>query len=283
MARRDEEDGTIPSTSQAARPRVEAGREDLACAADLVAGAPRLVVLTGAGISTDSGIPDYRGPNGTWTRDPSAMRPGASAEAYRSDASLRARLWQNRLGAPVWAAQPNAAHESLVALERAGRLELLVTQNTDGLHLRAGQDPSLVVEVHGTVRTTACLACPAEVPTEEVLERVRAGERDPRCRAPVGDGSCGGALRVATVGFGQPVQPKALTRAAAAVRTASLLLVVGSTLNVEPVAGLVPLAAACGVPTVILNRGTTRHDALATALVDGPIGELLPRLLATGS
>ena len=161
-----------------------------------VAAATRVVALTGAGISTDSGIPDFRGPQGVWTTNPGAERK-ASIQHYLADPGVRREVWQSRLASPAWTARPNAGHRALVDLERQGRLALLVTQNIDELHQRAGNDPGLVVELHGTMRKVMCLSCGERGPMEPVLERVRAGEEDPECR------TCGGILKAATVSFGQ--------------------------------------------------------------------------------
>ena len=131
----------------------------------LVATAGSVTVLTGAGISTDSGIPDFRGPNGVWTKNPGAERT-ATLSHYLADPDVRRRAWRNRLESPAWSARPNAGHQALVALERTGRLHTLVTQNIDELHQQAGSDPALVVEVHGTVRQVKCMACGDRAPME---------------------------------------------------------------------------------------------------------------------
>jgi len=230
-----------------------------------------VTVLTGAGISTDSGIPDFRGPSGLWTRDPSAERL-SSIGAWLSDPGLRRRSWLNLLASGVLAAEPNAAHHALVSLERRGDLVLLVTQNTDGLHLKAGHDPTKVLELHGSTRLTRCRSCGASMPTVEVLERVRAGEEDPAC-------ACGGILKRTTVLFGEPLDPLALARAEGAARQCEVLLAVGTTLAVQPAAGLVPLAKNAGAAVVIVNGSETAHDRLADAVVRAPIGEALPALL----
>ena len=150
--------------------------------------ARRLVVLTGAGISTESGIPDFRGPQGVWTRNPEAEKQ-STIQHYVADPEVRRRAWQSRLDSPAWGAQPNAGHRALVALERRGKLDTLITQNIDGLHQAAGSSPERVVEVHGTMREVVCLACGERAPMERALARVRAGEEDPPCR------TCGGILK----------------------------------------------------------------------------------------
>jgi NAD-dependent deacetylase len=155
--------------------------------------AQRVVVLTGAGISTDSGIPDFRGPQGVWTKNPGAERR-ATIDNYLQDPEVRRRSWQDRLDSAAWKAEPNAGHRALVVLERRGKLHTLITQNIDGLHQRAGTDPERMVEIHGTIHWTVCMSCGDRRPMSEVLERVKAGEPDPPCLAPSGATSCGGIL-----------------------------------------------------------------------------------------
>jgi NAD-dependent deacetylase len=237
-----------------------------------LAAAARVVVLTGAGISTDSGIPDFRGPQGVWTKDPMAEKT-ATIHHYVSDPEVRKAAWRGRESSPAWTAEPNAGHRALVELEATGRLHALLTQNVDGLHLAAGTSPELLVEVHGTIREVVCLDCDDRAPMERALARVRAGEEDPPCR------SCGGILKSATVSFGQNLDPHDILRAEAAARTTDLLLAVGSTLAVYPINEVVPVAKASGARVVILNGGPTAMDHLADALVTGPIGELLPALI----
>lgn len=239
----------------------------------LVAGAARVVVLTGAGISTDSGIPDYRGPNGVWTKDPSAEKT-ATLSHYLGDPEVRKRSWRNRVTSPAWDAQPNAGHRALVELERRGTLHSLITQNVDELHQRAGNDPALVIEIHGTMRQVVCFACGERAPMERALERVRAGEEDPPCR------SCGGILKSDTISFGQNLDQDVLRRASEAASACDLLLAVGTSLAVHPAAGLVPLAAAAGARIVIVNAEPTPYDRIADAVLRQPISELLPRLVA---
>ncbi len=243
-----------------------------------MAKASAILVLTGAGISTDSGIPDFRGPHGVWTRDPEAEKL-SSIEHFVSDPAVRRRAWQTRLASPVDTAMPNAGHLALVELERRGTLDLLVTQNTDGLHLLAGHTPARVVEIHGTTRTAACLRCGARWPMEEVLARVRAGDTDPRCTEPADGGTCGGLVKSATISFGQPLVAEDLQRAERAAGRCDLLLAVGSTLSVYPAAALVPLAKRAGAAVVIVNGGPTDMDDLADEVVRGPISDLLPEVV----
>ena len=162
--------------------------------------ARRIVVLTGAGISTESGIPDFRGPRGVWTKNPAAEKQ-STIQHYLADAEVRKAAWRARLDSPAWSAEPNAGHRALVALERRGKLHALVTQNIDELHQRAGQSPALVVEVHGSMRRVMCWQCGRRAPMEEALARVRAGEDDPHCL------DCGGILKSDTISFGQALVP----------------------------------------------------------------------------
>ncbi len=234
--------------------------------------AERVVVLSGAGISTDSGIPDYRGPQGLWTRNPKAERL-SNIRHYLADPEVRRLAWQSRVDAPVWVAEPNDGHRALVDLQRRGKLHALLTQNVDGLHHAAGNDPELVVEVHGTMREVVCWDCEARGPMSETLDRVRAGETDPPCLA------CGGILKSATISFGQNLVAGDLERAERAAIEADLLLTVGSTLAVAPINGVVPVARRHGARIVILNGSPTEMDALADEVLLARIGETLPRLV----
>lgn len=246
--------------------------DDVSDALAVVAGAARIAVLSGAGISTESGIPDFRGPDGLWTRDPAAERM-SNLRDYVADPAVRQRSWQARLAHPVWEAEPNAAHHALVTLERAGRLHVIVTQNIDGLHQRAGSSPSLVVEVHGSMFDTVCLSCGDRRPMRAALDRVRAGEADPPCQ------ECGGILKSATISFGQQLDADVLARARDAAVTCDLMLVAGSSLAVQPAAGLVGLAARAGAPVVICNGSPTPYDRLAAFVLRGQLGSVLPELV----
>ncbi|MGI8754132.1 MAG: SIR2 family NAD-dependent protein deacylase [Acidimicrobiales bacterium] len=246
---------------------------DLTDARALVAAAKRITVLSGAGISTDSGIPDFRGPSGVWTKNPAAERTATLVD-YLNDPDVRAEAWQNRLRSPTWAARPNAGHRAVVDLERQGRLVAVLTQNIDELHQRAGNDPRLVVELHGSMRHVVCWSCGDGGPMEPTLERVRAGEVDPPCR------SCGGILKSATISFGQALDPVALDRADEAARSCDLLLAVGSTLSVHPAAGYVPVAKRSRAQVVVVNAEPTAYDHLADAVVRGSISEVLNDLVA---
>jgi len=234
--------------------------------------AERIVVLTGAGISTDSGIPDFRGPQGLWTRNPEAEKM-ATLQHYVADSEVRKRSWQVKLEGAAQRRAPNAGHRALVELERRGKLHTLITQNVDGLHQDAGSDPDRVVEIHGTLRDVVCLDCGERAPMERALARVRAGEADPACR------SCGGILKSATISFGQGLVAADLSRAERAALACDLLLAIGTTLAVFPIAGVVPIAHQAGARIVILNAERTEMDGLADAVLRGSISEILPQLV----
>jgi NAD-dependent deacetylase len=244
----------------------------LEIARGLVASAARVTALTGAGISTASGIPDFRGPNGVWTKNPKAEKV-ATLKHYLEDPEIREIAWQNRLRSPAWTAQPNAGHLAFVELERRGSLHALITQNIDELHQRAGNDPDRVIEVHGTMFTSVCWGCGDKLPMEVVLERVRAGESDPPCL------QCGGILKSDTISFGQALVPEVIARALAAAEACDLFLAVGSTLSVFPAANTVPRAKAAGAKVVIVNGGPTEMDRFADVVVQGDISEVLPLLV----
>lgn len=239
----------------------------------ILAGAERVTVLTGAGISTDSGIPDFRGPNGVWTKNPKAERT-SNIEYYVRDPEVRRLAWQGRIAWMEREVEPNPGHLALVDLERSGRLHQLVTQNIDGLHQAAGSDPDLIVEVHGTMRDVVCLSCGDRRPTGPVLDRVRAGDPDPVCEI------CGGMLKSATISFGQNLVPEDLDRADRAARECDVLLAVGSTLSVFPVAAMVPMAHQAGAKIVIVNGSSTEMDGLADVVVVGSISDVLPAIVA---
>jgi NAD-dependent protein deacetylase/lipoamidase len=246
--------------------------ELISMAAERVAAATRVTVLTGAGISTDSGIPDFRGPNGVWTKNPAAERT-STLQNYLADPDVRRAAWRIRVDAPTWRAQPNAGHAAIVGLQEEGRLHAVVTQNVDELHQRSGVDPDRVIEVHGTAWWTRCWDCRDRRPMAETLERVRAGEDDPPCMV------CGGILKSDTISFGQALVPEVIDRAMRVSEECDVLLAVGSTLSVYPAASCVPVARAAGAYVVIVNAGPTEMDRLASVLLTGQIGEILPVLV----
>ena len=233
--------------------------------------ARRVVILTGAGISTDSGIPDFRGPQGVWTKNPAAEKM-SDIRYYVADREVRKAAWQARMEHAAWAATPNAGHMALVALERRGKLHALVTQNIDGLHQRAGNSPERVIEVHGTVHNVVCLDCGWKGPMQETLDRVRAGEEDPPCR------ECNGMLKSDTISFGQSLIPEVLERAANAAQQCDVLISVGTSLQVYPIAGMVPTAKAGRARVIIMNAQPTPFDNIADAVLGGSISEILPKI-----
>ena len=249
--------------------RVEAARS-------WVVASSRLVALTGAGISTDSGIPDFRGPQGLWTKDPKAEKL-SNIHYYVSDPEVRRLAWKGRLEHPAWRATPNAAHRALVEVERRGQLHALVTQNIDGMHQRAGSSPERVIEVHGTVHDAVCLQCDWRGPMQAVLDRVRAGEEDPPCTR------CGGILKSATISFGQPLVPEVIARAMQAAEDADVIVAIGTSLQVYPVAGMVPAARDAGARIIIVNAEPTPFDGIADAVVAIPIGAALPAICGVES
>ena len=235
--------------------------------------ATTVVALTGAGISTESGIPDFRGPDGVWTKNPDAEKT-ATLQHYMADPEVRRRAWQNRLRSEIWSAAPNAAHAALVELERKGRLHTLVTQNIDGLHHRAGQTPGIVVEIHGNVREAKCMSCGWRGPMDLVLARVAAGEDDPPCE------HCGGILKSATISFGENLVPEDLDRSQAAAARAEVFLAIGTSLTVYPAAGLPEIAIRNGARLVVMNAQETPFDLVADAVVRERLGAVLPALVA---
>ena len=247
---------------------------DLTLAIDTLRPARAIMVFTGAGISTDSGIPDFRGPEGLWTKvDPDDFH----IDRYQASSELRQRGWQMHLDGELWGARstvaPNSGHTAIKRLADAGRLAGVVTQNVDGLHRETGLDHDLVAELHGNVRECHCLGCESVWPTEEVLSWVEAGDLDPTCP------SCGGLVKTTTVMFGEMLPEEELSKAMLFLAMADAVLVVGSTVAVWPASDVVFRAADRLLPIVILNRGVTEADHLATVKLDAGIGEVLPDLV----
>ena len=233
--------------------------------------ATRIVILTGAGISTESGIPDFRGPQGVWTRDPQAEKL-SEIRYYVADPEIRRKSWQSRLDHPAWTALPNAGHAAIAELERRGKLHALITQNIDGLHQKAGNSAARVIEVHGTVHGVVCLSCGWKGPMQAALARVRGGESDPACA------HCGGILKSDTISFGQALLPAVIDRAMRVASEADLFVSIGTSLQVYPIAGAVSVAKSAGARVVIVNAQPTPFDGIADAVLGGAIGETLPRL-----
>lgn len=235
----------------------------------------RVLVFTGAGLSTESGIPDFRGPDGLWTKvDPDDF----TIQKYFANRELRVEKWRMNLEGHLWGArspvQPNQGHAAIVALHRAGRLIGVVTQNVDGLHHKSGLDDEVVAELHGNVRGSRCLDCEARWPTETVLGWVEHGEEDPRCP------ECGGLVKTDVVMFGESLPEHELDKASTMLAMADSILVVGSTVSVWPAAEIVVRGAHMALPIVVINRGPTDADRLATVKIDAGIGEVLPDLVA---
>jgi NAD-dependent deacetylase len=242
---------------------------------DWLRGARRICVLTGAGISTDSGIPDYRGPNGLWTRDPDAEKL-VTLGYYLADPEIRRRSWLMRQALQDADPQPNAGHAALVDLERQGRLRALITQNIDGLHQAAGSSPERVLEIHGTVHEVVCVGCGDRTAMSAALARVAAGEPDPACLV------CGDVLKSATVYFGQLLDEGVVEACTGGAADCDVFLAVGTSLQVWPAAGLADIAVGAGARLVVVNAEATPFDAVADLVVRTPISEALPRLLAPG-
>lgn len=248
--------------------------EELEKAVEVLRTVDRITVYTGAGISTESGIPDFRGPDGLWTKvDPDDF----TIDRYVRNRDIRVRGWRMHAAGELWGArssvQPNRGHHAIVDLYRAGRLAGCVTQNVDGLHLVSGLPPSMVAEVHGTVRRVICLGCKASWPTEDVLQRVDAGEEDPSCP------QCGGILKTSTVMFGEVLPAEEMAKAWEFAHNGQAVLVVGSTVGVWPAAEIPMTMAQEGKPMVIVNRGPTEADLFATVRIDGSAGDVLPPLV----
>jgi NAD-dependent deacetylase len=232
-----------------------------------------IAVLTGAGISTDSGIPDFRGPQGVWTKNPVAEL-NANYRDYMSSPEARGRAWLARRDNPAWFAEPNPGHRALADLERAGRAVRILTQNIDRLHQKAGSSARKVLELHGNMFEVICVDCGARSTMRETLDRVAGGEPDPPCRG------CGGILKSATVMFGQSLEPDVIGQAAIFAQACAIFIAVGTSLRVQPAAGLCEVAVRAGADLVIVNNEPTPYDALASEVVREPISESLPRIVA---
>jgi len=249
--------------------------DQITFARQLIENATAITVLTGAGISTDSGLPDFRGPNGLWTKNPEAEKASNIAN-YVNEPAVRRANWALRAEGKLWAnVHPNVGHKALLPLQERGVLHTLITQNVDELHQLSGIDPDRVVEIHGTTRKAGCLDCSYRTTMNAVLDRVRAGEEDPDCP------ECGGLMKSATISFGQALVPEHLSRAQQAADEADLLLAIGSSLTVNPIASVVPRARRGGAALVIVNGEPTPFDGIADVVVEGSISDVLPML--TGS
>lgn len=233
---------------------------------------PLVAILSGAGISTDSGIPDYRGPQGLWRKDPEAEKL-VTYDYYMNDPNIRRKSWQMRRNSPTWDARPNPAHEAVAQLEKSGKPVRVITQNVDGLHQLAGVPDRKVLELHGSSRTVMCTRCEAGSTMAQALERVEAGEDDPDCL------ECGGILKSGTIMFGQALDPEVLGQAVGVAKACDVFVAVGTSLQVQPAASLAEIAVDHGARLIIVNAEPTPYDELADELVREPIGESLPALL----
>ncbi len=245
-------------------------QEQLQDAAELLQEARKIVVLTGAGISTESGIPDFRSPGSPWLEQPPVSYPDFLAKA-----EARQQYWQSRrdLSGQVSLAQPNAAHYALAELERRQLLLGIITQNFDGLHQDAGNAPERVIELHGTSREAACTLCGARSSMQELQARIDRGELDPQCTL------CGGYLKSATILFGQRIPVDVLARAKELATGCDLFMVVGSSLKVSPAANLPRLALKNEVPLIIVNLVATPLDSYADVVIQEQAGLVLPQLV----
>jgi len=235
-----------------------------------IAQARSVVAFTGAGISTESGIPDFRSPNGVWARN----RTIYFDEFVRNEQD-RIEYWRQKVESwpDMRDARPNAGHLAFVDLARQGKLKAMITQNIDGLHQRSGLDPALVLELHGTTTEACCLQCADRIPTDEAVERVQSGEQAPRCR------HCGGLLKPATVSFGQSMPQDVLRKAEEEAVSCEVFMAVGSSLVVHPAAGLPLLAKRGGARLIIINRTKTPLDEMADLVVNDEIGKVLPAMV----
>ena len=237
---------------------------------ELLAGARRVLVFTGAGISTASGIPDFRGPQGIWRQ-----RQPVYFDEFMSSEAKRIEYWEYKAEghALFRAARPNATHHAVARLEELGRLEAVVTQNIDGLHQKAGTSPGRLHEIHGTNRFVECVSCKERSEPGPHVKRFGETGRAPVC-------SCGGFLKFATISFGQALEPHVIEASVGAARNADLVVAMGSTLAVHPAATIPLVAVERGVPYVVINRGGTDHDGIATLRLEGDVAALFPPAVA---
>ncbi len=240
-------------------------------AAALLTGCKRILMFTGAGISTESGIPDFRGPSGVWK---TASPDDFTLSNYVANTEFRWAAWERRFASPLRDAEPNAAHRAVADLWRSGRMIGYITQNIDGLHQAAGLPTEAIVELHGNTDGIRCIECGTKADTKQVEERWRGGDADPSCEV------CGGILKTTVIYFGEMLPERALTTAAVWTANADAVIVVGSSLSVYPAAGIPLEVAATGAPFVIVNDGPTELDDVAAVRLGGRAGEVLPSLVA---
>jgi len=249
-------------------------QSDLERGRAVLGSARKVLFLTGAGVSTDSGIPDFRGPKGLWTRDPDAEKL-SDIRFYMASRAIRVKAWRQRCMQLRSNIAPNAGHRAIAAFEQTGRMLALITQNVDGLHAMAGSSTGKTIEIHGTIRRVRCMQCDRVVPMDEVLARIEGGEEDPPCL------SCRGILKSDTISFGQALRPDAIERSMRLASTCDCIVAIGTTLQVYPVASIVPLAVDAGAALILVNAEATPMDDLARVVIRDPISASLPRLLQT--
>jgi NAD-dependent deacetylase len=232
--------------------------------------AAKIVGFTGAGISTESGVSDFRSPNGVWARNRTVY-----FDEFVNSREDRIEAWRQKVESwpEMRNARPNAGHKAFVELERRGKLTSMITQNIERLHQRSGLRPEIVLELHGTTTEAMCLSCGDRIAMDEAVKRVEAGDLAPECR------SCGGLLKPATVSFGQAMPQDVLLRAQQATEECDLFLAVGSSLVVQPAAGLPVIAKQAGARLIIINREATPLDGSADLVLHGEIGKVLPPMV----
>lgn len=239
-------------------------------ATQLIAQSNKIVGFTGAGISTESGIPDFRSPGGVWSTNRMIY-----FDEFLNDRDARIEAWRQKF--LVWPemrdAVPNAGHLAFAELERQGRLQALITQNIDGLHQRAGNSDEIVIELHGTMTAAECLSCRLRIPMDDALARIAAGDVAPNCN------ECGGLLKPATISFGQPMPGLPMQMAAIAAQTCEVFIAVGSSLVVYPAASFPEIAKESGATLIIINRTETPLDGIADLVIREEIGQVLPKLI----
>lgn len=246
-------------------------KEKIGRIAELIVKARSVVVFTGAGVSTESGIPDFRSPGGLWTKfDPEDF----TLEKFLTSPKTRRKQWQFLFSSGLFKdARPNAAHEAIADLERLGRLNCIITQNIDNLHQRAGNDPAKVFELHGNMLWVRCLDCGARYPLEEITRRSAPAEKEPLC------GNCSGILKPDVIFFGEALPDRILDEATRRAHSCDLLLVVGSSLVVYPAAYMPFYAKQSGASVAIVNLSPTPADKIADVVIRAPAGEVMGRLL----
>jgi NAD-dependent deacetylase len=241
--------------------------------ADLVAKSEKVIAFTGAGVSTESGIPDFRGPGGIWSKyDPEDF----TIQRFLSNEEIRKKHWQMLTASDLkmTGAKPNPAHYAIAELEKMGKLYAVVTQNVDGLHQKAGVSGDMVFELHGDLSHAKCLSCTTRYPMEDVEEWVRQGVEEPQCM------SCGGMLKPDAVFFGEQLPTEVLMESERRARSCDLCIVLGSTLVVYPAAYIPMYAVQSKAKLVIINMGPTELDEMASVRIDAKAGEVTPQIIA---